>query len=371
MGALVSTSNPADYANRQQTFFNPKILKALQFNLKLAGYGLSQGYSTIGDTVRFFRPRKASTSGINAQALTGLTITPASTPTALTEGVKPTNLTEVGIGYVDIKMTQRAAYAEITDRVSALDLLNTLEIYTQTMGLDAALDYDTVIRNWLINGVYASNNTYNNGGDGGYFERFAGVANTGVSSTDFASLSGLSKANAKMTRDAGLGVMTQLKTSKVPKIGGNYVAIVPPQVLHDMRKDTTWLQTAIYQDKQNLYKDLAFMLDGVAYVEAENPWIEGAVYGTETTTDPGDGLVYSTIFIGADAFGVPNLSNKAAGGSQSAPKLIVLNTPDKADPLNQKTVLGWKSFFGAAPFITSVSGERPREVVLRTKSTFA
>src|SRR6266576_1954916 len=81
IAAAVTTTNPSDFANRQQTFFNKKILKALQFSLKLCGYGLSEGYTTIGDTVRFFRPRKANLSGINAQALTGITIVPLTTPT--------------------------------------------------------------------------------------------------------------------------------------------------------------------------------------------------------------------------------------------------------------------------------------------------
>jgi N4-gp56 family major capsid protein len=119
------------------------------------------------------------------------------------------------------------------------------------------------------------------------------------------------------------------------------------------------------------------MLDGVVFVEATNPWVEGANYGTESTTDPGDGLVYSNIYLGAEAFGIPNLSNKQAGGSQSAPKLIILNQPDKADPINQKTTIGWKSFFGAGAFIatsngtTRASGERPHYGILRTKATFA
>ena len=49
------------------------------------------------------------------------------------------------------------------------------------------------------------------------------------------------------------------------------MCITPPQVLHDMRQDTTWTQTGTFQDKQALFKDLAIMLDGVAFVEANNP----------------------------------------------------------------------------------------------------
>jgi N4-gp56 family major capsid protein len=106
------------------------------------------------------------------------------------------------------------------------------------------------------------------------------------------------------------------------------------------------------------------------YIEQNNPFSEAAVYGTESVTDPGDGLVWSNLFLGKDSFGIPNLSNTKAGGTQQAPKLIILNQADKADPINQKTTIGWKSFFGAAAFITSLTDERPRYVNLRTKSTF-
>ncbi len=373
--ARATTTNPSDFANRTQTYFNPKILEALQFVLRLAQFGLSEGYATIGDTVRFFRPRKASLAGINAQAIT-FSITPLTTPTTLTEGTKPTNITEVAVGYLDIKMTQRAAYAELTDRLQAIDLFNTLKVYTRTMGEDAALDYDTVCRNQLINGLYASNGQDANGSDGGYFERFAGVTNSGTSATDHASLIGASKTAGKMTRAAHLSMLTQLKTSKIPKIGGRYVCMTCPQVIHDVRQDTTWVQTGQYQAKEQLFKDQVIELDGAVFIEQNNPWIEAAVYGTESATDPGDGLVYSNIYLGKDAFGIPNLTNKMAGGSQSAPKLIILNQPDKADPINQITTIGWKSFFGAGAFIattngsTRASGERPRYGILRTKSTF-
>lgn len=377
MGAMATagtpagtSSNPTDFANRTQTLFNPKLLQALLYNLRLCKYGLSEGYSAIGDTIRFFRPRKASVSYINAQALTGLSITPLSTPTTLTEGVKPTNLTEVAIGYVDIKMAQRAGYAELTDRLQAIDLINTLKVYSQTMGEDAALDYDTVVRNWLLNGLYNSNATYATGADGGYFERFAGVTNTGVSATDAATLNAASKANGKLTRVAALGAVTQLKTSKIPKINDKYVCMTAPQVVHDIRQDTTWVQTGQYQAKDQLFKDMTIELDGVVYVEQNNPFTEGGAYCVESVTDPGDGLTYSNLFLGRDAFGIPNLSNARAGGSQQAPKLIILNQADKADPINQKTTIGWKSFFGAAAFITSLTDERPRYVNLRTKSTF-
>ncbi len=376
--AAVTTSNPSDYSYRLQTYYNPKLLEALQYSLKLAGYGLSEGYSTIGYTIRFFRPRKANLSGINAEAArtTRLTkITLASTPTSLTEGTTPTGLTEVAIGHKDIVLYQQGGLATITDKLQAIDLLNTVKVYTKTMGEDAALDYDRVIRDSLINGLGDSDAGYtgSNFPKGGYFERFAGVVNTGDSSADYNTLQGLSKANGKITRGIALGVVTQLKTSLVPTIGGNYVCVTPPATIHDIRQDETWVKAATRVDTQNLYKDLEIMLDGVAYVKADSPWVEGAAYLTESSTDPGNGLVYTNIYLGRDAFGIPNLTNKRAGGTQSAPKIVILDQADKYDPLNQKTCIGWKSFFGADPFIANddaTSYDMPRYALLRNKSTW-
>lgn len=380
--AAATTANPADFADRQQTLFNRKIMKALQFNLALARYAKTEGYTPNGRTIRFYRPRKANLSGINAESVAAFTRTivplAANAPTALTEGSDAgIAYTEVGLGYVDISQGQRLGAATVSDIASALDLFNTVSVYTKTMGEDAALDYDRVCRDSLIDALYNSDAAFFAGIDGGYFERFAGVPNTGVSAADFATLAGLDKVNGKISRGDGLGIVTQMADAKIPTIGGNYVAIASPRVTHDIRRDELWLRAATFKGDP-LYKNLDLMLDGVAYVKAHNPWSEYNVYGTQSVTDAGGGLIYSTIYLGEDAFGAPNLSNSKAGSSQQAPKITILDKPDKSDIANRKTVLSWKSYYGAAPFIAknetgganNAIGERPRYVVLRSKSTF-
>src|SRR5579864_8087699 len=153
MGAEVTTTNPTDFTNRLQTFFNPKLLEALLFQLVLAEYGTRGKFPAHGTSVRFFRPRPASTASVGTVA----------------EGTTPTNLTEVSVGFVDVPLAQRGALAKVTDIVQAIDLLNTVQLYVKTMGMDAALDLDTVIRNALVTAVKNSNATF----AAGYFERFA------------------------------------------------------------------------------------------------------------------------------------------------------------------------------------------------------
>jgi N4-gp56 family major capsid protein len=346
MGAKVTTSNPADFANRLQTYFNPKLLTALEYELVLATYGQRKAFPAHGTSIRFFRPRAANRDGV----------------AAIVEGTTPTNLTEVAVGYVDVPLAQRGALAEITDLVQAVDLLNTVQLHVGTMGGDAAVDMDSVIRDALQTGLADSNATYT----GAFFERFAGVANSGTSSTDFASMHALSASNAKMTRARHLANVTQLRAARVKPIGGKYVAATPPQVIHDIRQDTDWLAAATQVNNQALYKRGVIELDGCVFVEHDNPFREGATY--KTFSEAGEN--YSVQYLGADAFGCPELSNKRAGGGQMGPRMTILANADKSDPLNLKTSIGWKSFWGCKPFITNVAGDVPHYLIFRCKSTF-
>lgn len=345
--AAVTTTNPADFADRIQTYFNPKLLEALDFELVLANYGWRKAYPANGLTIRFFRPRAANTTGVGAIA----------------EGTTSATLTEVAVGYKDITLAQRGGIATITDLTQAIDLINTVQLYHKTMGADAALDFDTVIRNALRTGLNNSDNTYV---AAGYFERFAGVVNTGDSDTDFATFHALSSANGKFIRATHLAAITQLRAARVPMIGGKYVVAVPPAVMHDIRQDTAWLAAATNVDNKALYKRASIMLDGGAFVEHDNPFREAAAYGTFSAT----GANFSVFYLGDGAFGCPELSNKRAGGSQHGPRITILAGPDKSDPQNLKTTLAWKALWGSAPLITNVSGEVPHYLQLRVKSTF-
>lgn len=345
--AAVTTSNPADFANRIQTYFNPKLLKALDFELRLAEYGMRKAYPAHGTTIRFFRPRAANTTGVGT----------------VSEGTTPATLTEVAVGHVDVTLSQRGALATVTDLVQAIDLLNTVSLYVETMGKDAALDMDTVIRNALVAGLADSDATYG----ANYFERFAGVAPTADSSADFATMHALTAANGKFTRARHLANITQLKAARVPTIGGMYPVLTPPEVFMDIRTDSDWVAAATQVNNKALYKHGEIELDGGVFISHDNAFREGATYKTFSAT----GANFTVLYLGKDAFGCPELSNKRAGGSQMGPRISVLANADKTDPLNLKTFIAWKAFWGAKPFITSVTGDVPHYLQFRCKSTFA
>jgi N4-gp56 family major capsid protein len=345
--AAVTTSNPADFANRVQTYFTPELLKALLYHLVLAKYGWTQKFPAIGTTIRFFRPRGANTTGV----------------AAIAEGVTPTTLSEVAVGYVDVPLSQRGALATVTDLVQAIDLLNTVQQYVKSMGADAALDLDTVIRNALVTALNDSNATYT----GAFFERFAGTVNTGVSSTDFATFNALTAANAQMTRARHLVNLTQLRASRVPLIEGKYAVLVPPQVMLDVRKDVDWVSAATRMADGSIFKNDEIELDGGVFIPHDNPWREGATYKTYSAS----GANFGVLYLGDGAFGTPQLDNNKAGGSPMAPRMNILTSPDKSDPLNLKTFIGWKAFYGAKALITNVADDVPHFLLFRTKTTFA
>lgn len=339
--ATQTTTNPADVANRFQTYFSRKMLAPIENNLVLHQFAdapedvpANKGAKTI----RFFRRRPASTTDV----------------VSLTEGTPITTFTEVTTGYVDCTLAQQGEATKLSDVLMATDIFNWLQHSIETMGEDCALNFDTVTRNVLRT---AMNNT------NGLFERFAGVTNTLNSGNDFASMMALSAANASFTRLRALACMTQLSANKIPAIKGNYVAVTCPEVMHDIRQDTTWLEAAKYSQPQKIWNREVITLDGVRYIEQNNPFRE-TTYGTFAAA----GAAYTTWFLGRQAYGCPKLSKL---GNPLKPQVIINNRPDKADPLNQFVTAGWKAYWNATPLWTNLSGDPIRLVQFRSKSTFA
>lgn len=387
--AQITTLAPADFANRQQKYFSRQLMKALEFNLRLGRYGTAKELpaNSAASTIRFFRPRRAkkgtATSGPRALSTgavaTGLYTTDGTTLTPQTVGA--------AIGYVDIMLQQRGDITSISDIVRAIDLFDTLAVNSKTMGADAALDFDFVCSHAICsqagtadadgtpNPIPVGQTTMYNSNTN--FERFAGVTNTLNSATDWASLNALSNSNGKITRTAHIGMVTRLKgvggVPGVPMIGGKYKALVAPEVMADLRQDSVWIAAAQYNNTPKIGIDqwVDFTLDGADFVEHQSPFIESQTYGTYGPGAAVANNIYSNIYLGDEAFGVPKLSGMRAGSDPRAPSLIVLDKADKSDPANQITTLAWKAFYQAGLLWTNEATDLPHLGILRSKSTFA
>jgi N4-gp56 family major capsid protein len=391
MSATITTLAPTDFANRQQKYFSRELLKAAIFNLKLGQFGVAKSLpaNSAAAQIRFFRPRRAvkgtATSGPRALSTgsmtTGLYTTDGVTLTPETGGAT--------IGYVDIMLQQRGDISSVSDIVQAIDLFDTLAVNSKTMGADAALDFDFVCSHAIVsspgvadadgapNPIPTGQRTMFNSNTS--YERFAGVPNTLNSAADFATLAGTPNNTAKLTRPVHLGVMTRMRGINgkpgVPMIGGKFKAIVPAEVMGDLRTDQTWVNAAVYNNTPKIGLDqwTEFTLDGCDFVEAQSPFIEQAggygIYAPSATEDLTTNI-YSVIYLGQEAFGVPKLSGMKAGSDPRAPSLIVLDKADKSDPANQKTVFCWKAFYQAGLLWTNESTDFPHLVVLRCKTTY-
>lgn len=350
------------------------MLQTLEFQLRMEQFSEKKTAPAKGTlSVRFFRARKAQ----RATATVG--------PQNLTEGSLNLRKDQVSVGSLDCYLNQRGDDFQISDIAEATDVLDTLRIYMKTIGQDAALDYDTIILNSIMGNattgalakalglgaaqttLYNSNNTYGIT-SANYFERFAGVVNTGVSPTDFGTLAGLTRANGKFTRLEHLRALTQLKANDVkPKDGMVFPVCVAPQVMFDIRQDGTLVAAMTQRDNAKLYKWEEFELDGGAFIETTNPWQEAAGgYGTYNSA----GNIYTCMYVGDDPYGTITISDKRAGTSPAAPKIVVLDQPDKTDPYNQYVIGSWKAYYGSILKITSDPTDVPHVCALRVQSSF-
>jgi len=153
---------------------------------------------------------------------------------------------------------------------------------------------------------------------------------------------------------AVLNAVTQLKVNRAqPAKGGMYVAAASPQVISDVMTDSTWINAAQYSNVQDLYKGEVGSLYGAKFIMTTNPFISGDANGTDADRviydasggggTAGTNDVHATLFLGSEAYGCPDLSSQ----SPFSPKVEIVDTADKSDPLNQLTTCSFKTFWTA------------------------
>lgn len=117
-----------------------------------------------------------------------------------------------------------------------------------------------------------------------------------------------------------------LKRQNAPKINGSYVAIVHPDTVYDLWADPEWVEASKYAGSTQIFEGEVGKLYGVRFVESTEAKIE-------QSTVP----VYNTLVLGADAFGVTSIGG---GGIETIVKQK--GSAGSADPLNQRSTVGWK-----------------------------
>ena len=291
---------------------------------------------------------------------------------SLSEGTAITtaNYRALVLNSLSKSLAQYGQVIGLTDILRATDLFNSLQQATKTSGLDMALWVDSVIRNVLIgSNLTASGSSIGSAAEGaGTFDN-SDACNTAASSggikvygnpatlttQTFSALnSDTTAANTTMTASAVLDSMTRLKRNRAPMINGGYVLATDPRVTRDLMRDADWLNASNYGNKGTpFYKGEVGSIYGCRVVTQTNSFVST---GSGTAADEfiyqasaaGGGLAVSkdiiaSFFFGNESFGIPALT----GDDPLSPKVVITDTPDKSDPLNQLVTVGVKLYFAA------------------------
>lgn len=213
--------------------------------------------------------------------------------TPLTEGVTPVGQ-KLNMGIITATVSQYGGYIELSDVLMLTAIDNNLVQATQLLGSQAGRTLDTVTREVLVGGTNV--------------QRANGV---GSRASIAATMTVLEIKKAVRT----------LKKFNAPKINGDYVAIIHPDVAFDLMNDPEWKYPHQYQDTTNLYNGEIGKMAGVRFVETT----EAKIWGKAGS---GSKDVYATLVMGSNAYGVTEVTG---GGLQHIVKQ--LGSAGTADPL--------------------------------------
>lgn len=295
----------------------------------------------------------------------------------LTEGVTPDGR-KLSVTAIEAEVKQYGDYVTLSDVLDLTAIDPNVVEATKACGRQAGLTGDTVTRNVLQSGT----NVYYVGG---------GESRVNLTAENQLTVSDVRK------------IATILKSMNAPKIDGSYVAIIHPFVSCDLRSDPAFIDVAKYADASRIFEGEIGKVEGVRFVETSEAAIfnedaitgikinkaegykgvitsvtfdgaaieesalvgkavringKGAVITANTAstitfegTDFGEiandedveiaasvgGAVFSTLFIADGAYGVTEVTG---GGLQTIIKQ--LGSAGTADPLNQRSSVGWK-----------------------------
>jgi N4-gp56 family major capsid protein len=373
--------------NQFQNFFSKELLSIVTQETILDQFGMKAPIpkNNGNRAISMFRFGAPSIADVK---------TLAATPSYTNEGtaIAPGAYRSLSLLKLDKGLSQYGQVIGLTDILRATDLFNSLQQATKTSGLDMALWVDSVIRNTLIGSNLAlSGSTMGTGPEqaGPAFDNSdacnivassGGIKVYGNPSLCAQSFSGLNTetTNSTMKAEAVLDSMTRLKRNRAPMINGGYVLATDPRVARDLMRDSDWLNASNYGNKGvPFYKGEVGSIYGCRVVQQTNSFVsKGSAVDTDefiNTTSPNGGGTAATkdiiasFFFGNESFGIPALT----GDDPLSPKIVITDTPDKSDPLNQLVTVGVKLFFATlrlAAGNTTSTGNPTWYLVHRTKT---
>ena len=230
--------------------------------------------------------------------------------TPLTEGVTPDGQA-LSVSTITAEVHQYGGYVTISDILDMVAIDDNIVQATQLLGQQAGMTLDTITREVLNGG---SNVQY---GDG---------------TSKIGSRAALTASNVLTVKGIQWAVRTLKRENAKPVSGGYFAGIIHPDVTYDLTRDDEWRWPHQYVDTAELYTGEIGRVAGVRFVETSEAklWVSAAA---SSSLD-----VYSTLIIGANAYGVTEIQG---GGLQHFVK--AKGSAGTADPLDQRSTVGWKA----------------------------
>jgi len=354
-GITTSTTLTSQFQN----FFSKELLSIVQQETILDQFSMKAPIpkNNGNKAITMFRFGAPSVAGVQ-------TISSEGTP------ISSGNYRSLVLNSLSKSLAQYGQVIGLTDILRATDLFNSLQQATKTSGMDMALWVDSIIRNTLIGSNLTLSGSFMGTGPesaGPVFSNddacnnAAGAAVPGINVYGNPSLctqtfSGLNTetTNSTMKAESVLDSMTRLKRNRAPMINGGYVLATDPRVARDLMRDSDWLNASNYGNKGTpFYKGEVGSIYGCRVVTQTNSFVSkgSATDGDQfinTTSANGGGTaatkdIIASFFLGNEAFGIPALT----GDDPLSPKVVITDTPDKSDPLNQLVTVGVKLYFAA------------------------
>lgn len=231
----------------------------------------------------------------------------------ITEGVTPDGQ-KLDVSKIEATVNQYGGFVTLSDILDLTAIDNNVVEATKAIGRQAGLTLDTITRNVLQSGTGVC-----------YCPKADGTAVADRTELDV---------TCKLTVAMVKRVATMLKAVNAPKINGSYVAIIHPYVAGDLMNDPKWEEMHKYCKPEEQFEGEIGRIAGVRFIETS----EAAIY-TGAEDECPDGLaVFGTLFLADGAYGTTEITG---GGLETIIKQ--LGSAGTADPLNQRSTVGWKA----------------------------
>jgi N4-gp56 family major capsid protein len=314
-------------------FHHRKILEVLTNNT---------AYYALGD--------KIAIAQMNGNVITYHTASNLALATQLTEGVQPNAVFMTG-GTKTANLVQFGQVTRIADVMAKTAIVNLMDQALARLGASAAktidryvqrrLTSDSVTTDSSIEGTYNYENhlsSWYKGNQGGISAIFlSGVRQDIESSAVMSGFMSLATMYAYPIQDIGLTInkirrlVSILQADNVsPYDGGDYVMVMHPNTVWQLRKDPEWASWNQAQYAEKMFNGEVGKIEGVRIIQTTNQYKTKYACGAFAS-------MYTSIILGKQCFAITELEGEAGIKTSVVP----FSQKDSGNVLAQNCSLGW------------------------------